>query len=222
LAAATKKVAERQAVENAKRQRQASEHERREELFEAAARTFTTIPASLMEALQAESPLARLQSPVGHGRMEFVAELEAGKLGVSKPAPIASWDGPFEVIAVASIVVNQDRNRRGYEGRSHSLWYCDAQSEGVYGWYELAFMRSAFRAQPAIVPYAAHPRDVPNAFKRVIGAEQLAWPIEELHRADLTEFVDRWLGWFADASVEELFCPATLPEKYVNGGYRGA
>jgi eukaryotic-like serine/threonine-protein kinase len=222
LAAATKKAAERQATENAERQRQASDRERREALFQVAFRTFAVIPASLMEALQAESPLARVASPAGQGQMEFVAELGAGKLGVSKPSPIERWNGPFEVIAVATITVNQPPNNRGYDGRSHSLWYSDPKAQGAFAWYELAFMRSAFVAQPTVVPFAAQPQEVPNAFARAMGTEQLAWPIEELDRADLTEFVDRWLGWFADAAEQELHHPSQLPEKSANGGYRGA
>lgn len=222
LAAATKKAAERLATENAERQRQTSDQERREALFEVASRTFAIIPASLMEAVQAESPLARVESPAGRGQMVFVAELGVGKLGVSKPSPINRWNGPFEVIAVATIAVNQPQSPRGYDGRSHSLWYCDPKSEGAFAWYELAFMRSALIAQPSLVPFAAKPQEVPNAFMRVMGTEQLAWPIEELDRADLTEFVDRWLGWFAEAAEQALHHPSQLPEKPANGGYRGA
>lgn len=222
LAAATKKAAERQATNNAEQQRQASDQERREALFEVASRTFAIIPASLLEALQAESPLARVESPAGRGQMEFVAELGVGKLRVSKPSPIGRWNGPFAVIAVAAIEVNQPQSHRGYDGRSHSLWYCDPKSEGAFAWYELAFMRSTFIAQPSLVPFAARPQEVPDAFKRVMGTEQLAWPIVELDRADLTEFVDRWLGWFADAAEQALHHPSQLPEKPANGGYRGA
>lgn len=34
------------------------------------------------------------------------------------------------------------RNRSGYVGRSHSLWFCDAQETGRYQWFETAFMIS--------------------------------------------------------------------------------
>lgn len=222
LATATKKAAERKATENAERQRYASDQVRRTKLFDVASRTFDIIPASLIEALQAESPLARVQSPAGHGQMEFVAELGFGKLGVARPAPNGHWDGPFEVIACASIAVNQPRSHLGYDGRSHSLWYCDPKSEGAFAWYELAFMRSPFVSQPQLVPFAAQPQEISNAFNRVIGTEQLAWPIEELDRGDLTDFVDRWLGWFADAAEQGLRYPSQLPEKASAGGYRGA
>lgn len=40
--------------------------------------------------------------------------------------------------------------------------------------------------------------------------------------ADLTEFVDSWLGWFADAAERSLHHPSPLPEKPGNGGFRGA
>jgi eukaryotic-like serine/threonine-protein kinase len=32
----------------------------------------------------------------------------------------------------------------GYEGRGHSLWYCDAREAGRYQWFETAFTLSPF------------------------------------------------------------------------------
>ena len=38
---------------------------------------------------------------------------------------------PFEVIAYTAITLAIPENRQVYSGRSHSLWYCDAQEKGL-------------------------------------------------------------------------------------------
>ena len=69
-------------------------------------------------------------------------------------------------------------------------------------------------------PYAAQPEGISIAFDRVIGATQLAWPLEQLDRADPQEFVGRWIGWLAEASNSKLFRPSTMPEKPVERNWR--
>ena len=45
-------------------------------------------------------------------------------------------DIPFEVVAYSIIRVTVPENWRGYTGRSHSLWYCDAEEPETFRWYE--------------------------------------------------------------------------------------
>jgi len=71
-------------------------------------------------------------------------------------------------------------------------------------------------------PYAAQPEEISIAFEGVFGSTQLAWPLEQLDRADSQEFVDRWIGWFAEASDSKMFRPLTMPEKSVEHNWQGA
>lgn len=71
-------------------------------------------------------------------------------------------------------------------------------------------------------PYAAQPKEISIAFERVMDGAQLAWPLEQLGRADPQEYVDRWIGWFAEASNPKLFKPSNMPEKSVERNCRGA
>jgi serine/threonine-protein kinase len=131
------------------------------------------------------------------------------------------WDGPFRVVASAVVSVSQPQNRGGYEGRSHSLWFCDAQEDGRFAWYETAFMDGGFSSvMGQVAPYSLAPREASVALSNVMGTKQLAWPFEELDRADVSEFVDRWIGWFADASSGSLHYPSQMPEKQTSGSYR--
>ncbi len=70
-----------------------------------------------------------------------------------------------------------------------------------------------------VEPYAQSAGASP-AFERVIGTEQLAWPIELLNRDDPAEFVERWLGWFADAAEGTLARPSSMPEKPIHNRWR--
>ena len=77
-----------------------------------------------------------------------------------------------------------------------------------------------WRNHQRMVPYAAQPEEISIAFEGVFGTTQLAWPLEQLDRADSQEFVDRWIGWFAEASNSKLFRPSTIPEKPVERNWR--
>lgn len=222
LAEASRRAAERAAVLSAAEECEATEKERRDALFDSARQTFQAIPHAFLGELRANSPTASLLTSADRGRLAFVAQLGAGTLSLSVPVQVEPWSEAFEVIAEARIQVTQVPGSERYTGRSHSLWFCDAEEEGSFAWFELAFKDSPRRPRPPIVPYAASPHEVRHALTRVIGGEQLAWGPRELDRADLAEPVDRWLGWFAEATDQGLHVPPTLPERGVVRGYRGA
>lgn len=69
--------------------------------------------------------------------------LGGARLDLTAPAQSRVGDHlPFDVIANAEIWVDQATLGGGsFAGRTHSLWYCDAQVEGRYAWYETAYMR---------------------------------------------------------------------------------
>ncbi|MFF8639106.1 hypothetical protein ACF052_33530 [Streptomyces pilosus] len=53
-------------------------------------------------------------------------------------------------------------NYHGYEGRSHSLWYADAQTKNQYQWFETAFMDTPLRATSRTIrPPRPHARTRP-------------------------------------------------------------
>ncbi len=194
-------------------------------LFEVAGQALDSLWRPLVETVEADAPLANVTYDSRSGlsaALLFNAELRSGRLSVSKPRAVASWDGPFRVIADAVISVSQESAVSGYQGRTHSLWFCDAHEKGRFAWYETAFMNLAFGAgiMPTVDPFAKDPRSAQVAFSNVTGTIQLAWPVEELDRADPTEFVDRWIGWFADAAFGTLRHPSSMPEKSPQGSYR--
>lgn len=204
--------------------RQASVEQERQEsrrlLHESAAALLESIANRVVESIQDHAPTAEID--VGRGSMFFVASLRGAKLGMSRPdLSEAEWTTPFTVISEAAISVSPAVSVRGYTGRAHSLWYCDALDEGRFAWYEVAFMEFAMKSQPTRVPFAVTAPSAHQAFMRVMGTIQLARRFEELHRSELDGFLDRWLGWFASAAAGELRAPNGLPEHQPTDNWRG-
>lgn len=194
--------------------------ERRKELFQDACRSFENLRATVQNTIVDNAPLAKTkqrneQTNLGDQITISSVTLVAARLEFADPRIVEPerWSGPFEVIACASIELLQTSTYNDYPGRSHSLWYCDALHKGQFEWFELAFMD--LRNHQRMVPYAAQPEESLSVFERVLGTTQLAWPLEQLDRADSQEFVGRWIGWFAEASDSKLFRPSTMPEKPV-------
>ena len=199
--------------------------ERRKELFQDACRSFENLRATVQNTIVDNAPFAKTeerheQTNLGDQITISSVTLVAARLEFAGPRIVEPerWSGPFEVIACASIELLQTSSQNEYPGRSHSLWYCDALHEGRFEWFELAFMD--WRNHQRMVPYAAQPEEISIAFERVMGGAQLAWPLEQLDRADPQEFVDRWIRWFAEASNSKLFRPSTMPEKPVERNWR--
>ena len=202
--------------------------ERRKELFQDACRSFEHLRSTVQDTIVDNTPFAeyeeRREEPnLGDKVTISSVTLAAARLEFVGPRIVEPerWSGPFEVIACASIQLLQTSTHNDYFGRSHSLWYCDALHKGQFEWFELAFMDSPFSgSRQRVEPYAAQPEEISIAFEGVFGSTQLAWPLEQLDRADPQEFVDRWIGWFAEASNSKLFRPSTMPEKRVERNWR--
>ncbi len=202
-----------------------SEGERRASLFNAASRSLTRISDSLREAIAGAAPTAHLSSSRGGGWSARLneAELEFGTAARTGSSPWGKWTPPaFDVIAHAAIGIRIPPNQYEYEGRAHSLWFCDAQDAGRYQWFEVAFMFSAFMAMRGRQdPFAMSPgEESAKAVWSGVAEWQVAWPFIPLTVGDLDEFIDRWAGWFADAAQGRLNRPSSMPERPPQGSWR--
>jgi serine/threonine-protein kinase len=202
-----------------------SEAERRQDLFRDAAASFKQIGDQLKYAIAEDAPSAAVQLDRKGGWSVRIneASLEVGTLISTSAAPWIGWQPPvFQVIAHTSISVRVPRNRMGYEGRSHSLWFCDAREDGRYGWFETAFMfMPLMNRSSSIAPFSMDPGEgAAKALWTGMAEYQLAWPFMPLQIGDLSEFVDRWIGWFADATQGRLQYPSMMPERQAEGSWR--
>lgn len=147
-------------------------------------------------------------------------ELNSGVLIFSDPKTQEHGDRfsemPFNVVSCGYIAVDNLQTRgRGFEGRAHSLWFCDSQVAGDYRWFETAFSISNPGARgdddhvprydfPAYMTFAAGLSDKAaySAFipRLSFEAHEVVWPFSPVVPGDLDEFIDRWVTWFGDAA----------------------
>lgn len=222
--AAVAKRAEAEALKSRTR----TETERREALMESALRGFTKIADGLRDAITAAAPTVS-QSGLP-GEPTWTLNLNEAQIGIYGPGQILTnpWgqrEAPaFDVITHASVGITIPPDRTGYTGRSHSLWFGDIQEAGQYKWFETAFMISALipKRRPQ-TPFALGPgQDSAKAVWTGMAEYQLAWPFTPLETDKLQEFINRWVGWFADAALGKLTLPAQLPEHPSKGTWRTA
>jgi hypothetical protein len=197
--------------------------ERRTELLGDAATLLDGLYEEVTEAILNSAPSARQGTAGKPNGITFSlgpAFLELVPLDRTSLNPWGQWEAPaFDVIAHAGIVLRVPRDGYDYEGRSHSLWYCDALKAGRYEWIEIAFMLTPFSGRTTYLrPFMANPGiEAAKALWVGLSEFQLAWPMEPLN----TEaFTDRWTGWLADAVQGRLHSPSTMPERPIPENWR--
>jgi serine/threonine protein kinase len=203
-----------------------SEAERRKALLDAATQGLTRVTDALKEALTQAAPSASL-SKMGLDP-GWAIQISQAQLRLAAPVatplkPWESWSPPaFEVFAHSALSLQIPANHYGYEGRSHSLWYCDAQEAGSYQWFETAFMNSPLIAKVGRQdPFSLNPgTESAKAVWNGMAEFQVAWPFTVVSIGDLDEFISRWAGWFADAAQGQLNRPSAMPERQPQGSWR--
>ncbi|MFE2412369.1 serine/threonine-protein kinase [Kitasatospora sp. NPDC059408] len=227
LAQANSEQVTRTAAAQQQESQQRTEADRRGDLLEAAEESLEVISDTVLAALATAAPAGQVTRRQ-HGGWSFAlggAELTFDQADGMLPQ---SWTGGgsarFDVIAHTSITLSVPPSRSGYQGRSHSLWFCDAQTAEQYGWFETAFRESSFggQRQPRpTAPFALPPdADARAAMNSGMHATQLAWPFTRLEPADLDDFISRWADWLARAADGQLAFPPSMPERHTQGSHR--
>ncbi len=105
-----------------------SEGTRRAGLLDASRRVLRSISDELLEHLDEAAPTAPVQRRAEGWNMS----LNGVRLGLSAGQPFdgknwGGWDAPpIDVIGSATVSITIPADRQGYEGRNHSLYYCNA------------------------------------------------------------------------------------------------
>lgn len=217
LQAANQKIVDSHAREGAAMYAQNSTEERRSALAVAAGQSLETILDRLVENIRdyasaasvTRAPNLRVRLGQGELTVDAVRPAPDGCLAASGRPPA------FDVVAYTIITVRQPRDEFDYEGRSHSLWFCDAYDEGVYRWFETAFMVQALIPKRGLLdPFALPPTDegAALAFAPIISSRQIAWQPLPFDQGEEEQFIERWLAWLADAASGSLRHPRSMPE----------
>jgi eukaryotic-like serine/threonine-protein kinase len=196
----------------------------RKDLAEAASKSIADISNSVFTTIS-ESASASEKSKGRNSSWNIAlrnASLRFDEIEITSRDPWGAFKPPFTVIAHSAIGVVMPTNRYGYQGRDHSLWYCDAQKAGQFQWFEVAFMGNPMmRQQTSKSPCAISPDELTGkAFWPAIMEVQPAWPFTVLQLHDLEDFVTRWATWFAAAAEGTLTFPSHMPEREPSGSWR--
>jgi eukaryotic-like serine/threonine-protein kinase len=214
---------EREVVAQAEAQSRASQAEsardHHERLFGDARRDLGLIASELESALINSAP-----SMVRGAEVEHLWTLQLGKAVMrfseawpQYPTPAGI---PFVVHACAALGIRAP-GFNGYEGRTHSLWYCDPEAENRFHWYELAFMANSFVGAPgSVAPLALNPEQGAEAITTGVSVIQLARNLTRLEPGELDAFIARWGDWLADASSGQWSLPS-LPDETIVATWRG-
>ena len=209
--------------------RQASAHqseaERRQVLADTAVQALTRVAATLRDAIMNVAPSASLSAGLKVG---WTIQLDRAELRLAPPVTAApnAWGSRgvpvFDLIAFSELSLRMPPDHSGHEGRSHSLWYCDAQEVGRYQWFETSFMLSAFTRKLARQdPFSLDPgEEAARAVRSGIADIQVAWPFTAVIVGELDEFISRWAGWLAEAAQGQLHRSNPMPERDSKGSWR--
>lgn len=225
LQAVQKAVVERQGEESAKMSAEQSKEEARRELAEAARQSLERILDGLRQRALEAAPATDVSTTSGRSILQLgdgVLIVDPVQVAPAECLAAFDYEPPFDVIAYTAIAARKPQDRYGYEGRAHSLWFCDAQAEGVYRWYELAFMvRPSIPQRSTLDPFALPPTDehAAAALTPVMDVRQVAWQPVPFDQGEEEQFIERWLEWFAAAADGSLSHPSTMPENS-GGGFR--
>ena len=204
---------------------QRSEADRRTLLIKGATSSFEQISAEMRDTLASAASSAQVQKDRYGGWLIRLGAAELRMHGMSvngEAAPSAGRRPVLDVIAHTMLTLDFPSTQIGYGGRGHSLWFCNAQEENRYGWFETAFMHSPFsRKRTKSNPIAFPPSpEAEAALSSGINMYDVAWPFTRLAAGELDEFVARWADWFGRASIGGLDHPSTMPERNTAGSWR--
>ncbi|MBD8042610.1 serine/threonine protein kinase [Arthrobacter sp. Sa2BUA2] len=166
--------------------------------------------------------LARLQSLSNEAELEgrhglgWTLRLGSAKLTFGEMMHNPHWqlmeseDDPFTVMATAGLYLQQSASGGDYSGRSHSLWFADAEEAGHFQWYETAFAQvEGMVPLQRPVPFEAGFESAESQEAlHCRGGYRVAWPFAPVDPDSLDEFADRWAVWLAEASLGRLIKPS--------------
>ena len=197
----------RQRTENARIASVArSEQARKAGLYEAAKASFERSMSLLAQQIRTVA-----SASTAHGDAWSGWELALGDVTLKMdPVTVADTILPQhgrlqgEVIAASAITLRILRDHAGYEGRSHSLWYL-GKADDNYRWYELAF-RPFLQGRSDLDPLSLPPgsESAWQALHGVVGGYTMAESPVPIDQGNEEDFVERWIGRFAEAVTASL------------------
>ncbi|MFC8271650.1 serine/threonine-protein kinase [Streptomyces sp. NPDC057271] len=228
LAEANREETSRRASEARKASQFQTEQERRGELFTSAKKSLERIASNFLDSLSSVASAGTIKLGREGGWIFTLGQAQLG-FSAANEAQIEVWKGehtvPFDVIAYGTISLRFPANYYGYQGRSHAIWFCDAQTKGTYQWFETAFMTHPMLSAKRLTvePFALAPDSKARAaLNPGMDVHQVAWRFTPIDSSDMDALITRWAEWLAAAAMSQLTQPSTMPEHRPEGSWRSS
>jgi hypothetical protein len=216
LARAGALVAEREALEEAKRNAEAANRAQRGSLAQEAKKILSRIVDTMFESIHDSAPAAVRRSSRG-GTIAVIqlghATLELNYLFYGTDIPEGSFPASgWDVVVGAKVTVKQEAPVYLW---SSSLWYARVSLRDSYRWFEVSYFTNAFvMARPPFEPYALEDIAMADeAASPVMGMHQIAYGPKPIDDEDTAQFCERWAELLAKACEGKLGPPSHLPLK---------
>ena len=181
-----------------------SKAERRLELHNDAGKSLARILSLLNDQILSNADTAKQPGPTPQRSWSLnnaTLSMASSKMA-ENDLSVGTYSPPFEIVSYSSITLQIKTDQYGFEGTSHSLWYCNAIDAEEFRWYETAFKISAFIPKRGRLNFfALDPgRNAYDALASVMGEYDVAWPLTTIDKGDESDFIARWLEWFGKAA----------------------
>lgn len=199
--------------------------DRRSELYSVAVQSFKSISSKLKDSIIGSAPAVEQPNNADEFESSWFLRLNNATLEIP---PITAynygeWDSRRDEVPAFEVIATTELNLRSSlsdpyinrNGRSHSLWFCDAQEKGRFKWYETAFwLNPLYQGDTRIEPFSLAPnQDSAIAVSPVMSKTEVAWPFTPLEGESLVDFITRWGTWFARTAEDGYRRPSSLPER---------
>lgn len=219
LLEAAKKVADREAREEAERQAAETLRRERDALFEDAKHEMIAIRDRLVRAIKDLSEnvmIDRLQKlTFGHAILELTPEpqkledwIVSRHAREREPYSYSGWD--VLSWSIIRVTCESGSTNQPYTW-SASLLFADCHNGDGYRWYEIAFWNLARSQQDEPFGLQGHFDDIDLAVGNIAHTVNVAYGPYPIDGEDEKSFVDRWMGLVAKAAVGQLTRPRSMP-----------
>ncbi len=116
-----------------------------------------------------------------------------------KWAPSHPGQQLFDVVCSSEIYLILPDRQAPASGMGHSLWYCDAEQQGSYRWYEIGFQLSPLSGRATYVhPLPLNPgEDAFFALSKTMHSYDCFWNPLPVDMGNEEQFFERWISWLA-------------------------
>lgn len=207
IAQAGKKIAKKEAHEEAEKVKAQTQKEKRKQLARDAFENFKLIVNQLFQHVKDQAPVAKMYSDQ--------VQLGSGKIIVSESFKLISKDSfsvsGLDIICGATIKIVQENSR--YPGRASNLWYMKRGES--YRWYEVAYWtlgQNNKTHRPFAIERESEFSDADYAASRTMHSVNQAFNPKIIDGEYTSDFIERWANRLAAASSNNLQRPSKLPE----------